>query len=193
MNQRITRTLLLLLFGTAPLARAAAQQPTAGSTIRDMIIEDSLTPAKTQLRDYIAQLRDTLEFVGAVHARLARARASGMTAVFLSQGQQLAKRCESGAAMIELTLKRMEQMHTSDPRGDQSLQAYRAGLGDLQEELRQCAHFDSLTLVTKPVDQPKLENIATAASESIQRYDQVRDALLKLLGISLPIEGKIYH
>jgi hypothetical protein len=192
-NKSLTRTFLLLLVGATPLARAAAQQPTAGSTIRDMIIEDSLTPAKAQLRDYIAQLRDTLDLVGAVHARLTRARASGMTSVFISQGQQLARRCESGAAMIEVTLKRLEPMHTSEARGDQSLQTYRAGLGDLHENLRQCAHFDSLTLASKPLDQEKLENISTAASDSVLRYDQVRDALLKLLGISLPIEGKIFH
>jgi hypothetical protein len=192
-NTNSIRLLLLLLLGAVPLVRATAQQPTAGSTIRDMIIEDSLTPAKAQLRDYIAQLRDTLDFVGAVHARLVRARTSGMTAVFLSQGHQLAKRCDNGAAMIELTLKRMEPMHTSEARGDQALHVYRTGLAELQEDLRQCAHFDSLTLATKPLDQQKLENIATAASESILRYDQLRDALLKLLGISLPIESKIYH
>jgi hypothetical protein len=184
---------VLLAAAMVPLGQLRAQQPTAGNAIRDMIIEDSLTPAKMQLRDYLTELRDTLTYIGSVQDRVARARAAKMTAVVLSQGWELSRRCLGGVQMLDVTTKRIAPMHTSDPRGDQALESYRAGMATLREDLRECAHFDSLALKEREVDQEKIEHIATAASDAVLRYEQVRDALLKLLGISLPIRGNIYH
>ena len=51
----------------------------ANILLRDLIIEDSLTEGKKLLRDYVAELRDTLVHVEAVQALIAKARASAMT------------------------------------------------------------------------------------------------------------------
>ncbi len=65
--------------------------------------------------------------------------------------------------MVELTTKRVEPMGTPDPRGETAMAAYRNALVSLQGSLRECAHFDSLTLAAPTIDQERLENIATAA------------------------------
>lgn len=183
----------LFVAALAPLGQLEAQQPTAGNAMRDMIIEDSLTPAKMQLRDYLTALRDTLTYIGSVQDRIARARAAKMDAVVRSQGWELSRRCLGGVRMLDVTTRRLAPMRTSDPRGDQALESYRAGMATLREDLAECAHFDSLALKEHVIDQEKVEHIATAASDAVLRYEEVRDALLKLLGISLPVRGNIYH
>ena len=194
MNQSIRATTLFALIAFVLVGHVAAQgQPRSGSAVRDMIIEDSLTPAKAQLRNYVAELRDSLNRVESVQALLQRARASKMQSVVISQGRQLARNCLTGVTMTDLTADRIAPMNTPDQTGDQALHGYRSALSVLREELRLCAHFDSLTMAAVPLDQEKLENIATAAREAIGRYDLIRDALMKLLDITLPIQGKIYH
>ena len=183
---------MLAVVGATIASQAGAQvQPKAGSRVRDLIIEDSLTPAKLQLRDYVSALRDSLVRVESVQARLVRARAAKMTSVVVSQGRELARNCTKGAAMVALTTKRIEPMNTQNEQGDLALHAYRSALATLGEDLRRCAHGDSLTMASAPLDQGQLENIATAARASISQYDVVRDGLMKLLGITLPIRGDI--
>ena len=192
MNQLIRRFGWFALMATALASRSAAQvQPTAGSRIRDLIIEDSLTPAKTQLRDFVTQLRDSLNRVESAHARLLRARQAKMRSVVISTGRELARNCINGADAVDLTTERLARISTSAPSGDHALQSFRIALSTLSEDLRLCAHFDSLTMAAKPLDQEKLENIATAARDAIARYDVIRDGLLKLLGITLPIKGDV--
>jgi hypothetical protein len=194
-NQFIRRAALVALAAILSPSHLHAQSHLqSASKVRGMLIEDSLTPAKTQLRNYVAELRDTLVGVEAVQARIARARAAGgQTSVVMSSGRELARHCLIGAVMVGATAKRVEPMGTPDPRGETAMAAYRNGLATLQNDLRDCAHFDSLTMATRPFDQQKLENIATAARDAIMRYDQVRDALMKLMAIDLPVHGNIYH
>ena len=197
MNQIIRRLGLLGLFAITLVARANAQggsvAPRDGVKLRDLIIEDSLTEGKKLLRDYVAQLRDTLVGVEAVQSRLVRARAAKMSAVVSSQGRELARACLASAAMVDLTSTRIAPMGTPNPQGDQAMHAYRAALTTLREDLRLCAHYDSTTMAARPRDDQKLENIATAAGDAISRYDLIRDGLMKLFGITLPIHGKIHH
>ena len=183
---------LLVVAGVAIASQAGAQtQQAAGSRIRDLIIEDSLTPAKMQLRNFVADLRDSLVRVESVQARLVRARASKMNSVVVSQGRDLARNCSNGAAMVTVMTQRIEPMNTQSEQGDQALHAYRSALSSLHDDLRLCAHFDSLTMAATPLNSERLENIATAARDAIARYDIVRDGLMKLLGITLPINGTI--
>lgn len=194
MNRNI-RSIGLGLFIAASCAvrsdaqgRAQARWPAA---LRDMIIEDSLTPAKAQLRDVVAQLRDTLNTVQALHARITRNMASGVTSVVLSDGHELGKRCRVGAATADLTAKRVATMYTNDPHGDQALSAYRAGLTALLEDLKTCQRDDSLTMAASAPDQKRIEKVASAARDAVTRYDAIRDALMKLLSINLPVKGTI--
>ena len=192
MNAFLKVCAVLVVAGVSLGSRAGAQgQPVAGSKVRDLIIEDSLTPTKMSLRGYVADLRDSLVKVEALQARLVRARAANMTSVVVSQGRELARNCTNSAAMVELTTKRIEPMNTQNEQGDLALHAYRSALATLAEDLRRCAHGDSLTMAAAPIDQVKLESIATAARASISQYDVVRDGLMKLLGIVLPIKGDI--
>ena len=192
MNAFIKYCAVLALAGVTLTWQAGAQgQPVSGSRVRDLIIEDSLTPTKMSLRGFVADLRDSLVKVEALQARLVRSRAANMTSVVVSQGRELARNCTNGAAMVTLTTKRIEPMNTQNEQGDLALHAYRSALATLGEDLRRCAHGDSLTMAVAPLDQTKLESIATAARESISQYDVVRDGLMKLLGITLPIKGDI--
>jgi len=194
-TQIARRLAFLAVAGILPLTHAAAQAqaPRTGADIRNMIIEDSLTPAKAQLRNYVAELRDSLVKIESAQENIARARKGKMPTVVLSQGRQLGKYCAMGVSMVDLTTERISPMGTPDPRGDQALHGYRSGLNVLREDLRICAHIDSVTLATQPVNQDKLETIATAVVGAIRQYDQIRDGMIKVFDISLPIHGDIRH
>ena len=182
-----TRIVGMLLMVTATLAsRAAAQR-----SVRDILIVDSLSPAKTQLRDHVAELRDTLNMVESIHARIVRASASGMSSVVQSSGHQLGRSCRTSTTMIELTQQRVSVMKTSDVRGEQALASFRNSLVALDENLRLCQTDDSAVMARASPDQKRIQQIATAARDAIVQYDQVRDGLLKLLDINLPVKGYI--
>lgn len=174
--------------------RGAAQAQAHIATpeqIRDMIAVDSLTPAKKQLRDFVAELRDTLVSVQALHASISRNLASGVTSVVRSDGHQLGRRCHVGGAAADLTVKRVATMYTNDPVGDQALNTYRSGLAELITGLRACQHDDSLVMAAATPDPQRIEAVAAAARQAVDRYDGIRDGLLKLLGIRLPIKRGI--
>ncbi len=194
MNAFIRYCAVLAVAAVTLVSQAGAQgQPVSGSKVRDLIIEDSLTPTKMSLRGYVADLRDSLVKVESNQSLLAKAIRANMTSVVVSQGRELARNCSKGAVMVALTTKRIEPMNTQNEQGDLALHAFRSALSTLGEDLRRCAHGDSLTMAAAPLDQVKLENIATAARESISQYDVVRDGLMKLLGITLPIKGDIWR
>jgi hypothetical protein len=182
-----TRIAGVLAFVTAVVAAPAVAQ----RSVRDILIVDSLSPAKTQLRDYVAELRDTLNLVESIHARIVRANASGMGSVVQSSAHQLGRNCRTGAAMIELTEQRVSVMKTSDVRGEQALASFRASLVTLDDNLRICQADDSAVMATRPADPQRIQQIAAAARAAIMQYDQVRDGLLKLLDINLPVKGYI--
>lgn len=174
------------------MAAALAPRATAQASIRDMLIVDSLSPAKTQLRDYVAELRDTLSVVESIHNLITRASASGMSSVVQSSGRQLGKSCHTGTAMVETTQQRVSVMKTSDVRGEQALAAFRASLTTLADNLRLC-HQDAIAVMAAAAspDQKRILQVAAAARDAIARYDQVRDGLLRLLDINLPTKGYI--
>lgn len=173
---------ILLVMAAALSSRSSAQ-----ASIRDILIVDSLSPAKMQLRDYVAQLRDTLMLVESIHARITRANASGMNSVVQSSGRQLGRYCLAGAAMIETTQQRVSVMRTSDVRGERALASFRASLSILGDKLRLCQRDDNAVMASTAPDQQRIEQVAAAATGAIQQYDQVRDALLQLLSIILPL------
>jgi len=177
---------LLLVVTAALVSRAAAQR-----SVRDILIVDSLSPAKTQLRDDVAQLRDTLNVVESIHARIARASASGMSSVVQSSGHQRGRSCHTGTAMIELTQQRVSAMKTSDVRGEQALASFRASLATLDDNLRTCQTDDSAVMATPSPDQKRIQQVAAAARDAIVQYNLVRDGLLRLLDINLPVKGYI--
>ena len=172
--------------GTLATVPAAAQ-----TSVRDILIVDSLSPAKTQLRDYVAELRDTLNRVDAIHARIVRANASGMASVVQSGGHQLGRTCRVAERMAALTQQRVSMMKTDDIRGEQALASFRNGLTALGDQLRTCQADDSTVMADRVPDRQRIVAVAGAASDAISRYDQVRDGLLTLLSIRLPIKGYI--
>ena len=174
--------------GSAQNGRPTSPTP---AQLRGMIIQDSLTPAKMELRDVVAKLRDTLISVQALHSSIMRNLASGGAAVVISNGRELGKRCRVGEATADLTVKRISAMYTNEPKGDQALNGYRAGLNGLIDELRTCQRDDSATMAAKAPDPRRIEQVATAARDAVARYDVVRDALMKLLSIDLPISGRM--
>jgi hypothetical protein len=182
-----------LVLAASFAVRGSAQTPRPQSPtpaqMRDIIIEDSLTPAKMQLRNFVTQLRDTLNSVQALHASITRNLASGVTSVVLSNGRELGKRCRVGGFEADLTSKRVATMYTSDPRGDQALNSYRAGLTALIDDFKTCQHDDSIAMAAATPDPKRIEQVSAAASDAVTRYDSVRDALLKLLNITLPFKG----
>jgi hypothetical protein len=173
------------------LAATAVSRATAQSSVSDILIVDSLSPAKMQLRDYVAQLRDTLTVVESIHARIARANASGMNSVVLSSGRQLGKSCHASMTMVETTEQRVGMMKTSDVRGEQALASFRVSLATLADNLRLCQHEDSTVMAGASPDRKRIQQVATAARAAIMQYDQVRDALLTLLGINLPVNSYV--
>jgi hypothetical protein len=183
---------LALLLVAAFAARGSAQAG-HGTDIRDQIVIDSLNPRKMQLRDIVAQLRDTLITVPALQDRIARNMATGVNSVVISNGRELGKRCRIGAAMADLTAKRVAPLYTNNPQGDQALNGYRASLTSLIGDLKVCERDDSLTMVVASPDPKRIAQVAATARDAVARYDAVRDALLKLLGIDLPIKGTIYR
>ena len=187
----IRKCALLAVVGmtTVALQVRGQVQPTSGTKIRDLLIEDSLTPAKMQLRNVVADLRDSLVKVESVQSRLERN--AKMTSVLPSLGRELGRNCANGAMMVTRTTKYIEPMNTQNEQGDLALHAYRSALATLGEDLRRCAHADSLVMAAPSLDQEKLATIATAARAAVSQYDVVRDGLMKLLGITLPIKGTI--
>ncbi|MGH7523326.1 MAG: hypothetical protein ACREK8_03380 [Gemmatimonadales bacterium] len=172
--------------GTVAAAPVAAQ-----TSVRDILIVDSLSPAKTQLRDYVAELRDTLNRVDAIHARIVRANASGMASVVESGGHQLLRTCRVAERMAALTQQRVSMMKTDDIRGEQALSSFRNGLTALGDHLRTCQANDSTVMSDRTPDRQRIVAVAGAASDAINQYDQVRDGLLALLSIRLPVKGYI--
>jgi hypothetical protein len=185
---------MVLFLGVALASRGSAQtrptSPTAAQ-LRGMIIEDSLTPAKKQLRDFVAELRDTLFTVQAIHARVVRNLATGVTSVVLSDGHALGKRCRVSGAEVDRTLKRVAGMYTSDSTGGQALSVYRAGLAALMEDMGTCQHDDSVMMSASSPDPKRVGEVAAAAADAVTRYDGIRDGLMKLLNIKLPVKGTI--
>lgn len=182
----------IAILGTLLIPALGFKSPVgAQASVRDILIVDSLSPAKTQLRDFVAELRDTLVRVESIHARIVRANASGMGSVVQSSGHQLGKSCHAGAAMVEITQQRVSVMKTSDVRGEQALASFRAGLMLLADNLRLCQANDSTVMAASAPDPKRVEQVAAAASVAIAQYDQVRDGLLKLLDINLPLKGYI--
>ncbi len=185
-------------FGTALIlaavcaARGSAQAG-HGTEIRDQIVIDSLNPQKMQLRDIVAQLRDTLITVPALQNRIAQYLATGVNSVVISSGRELGKRCRVGTAMADLTIKRVAPLYTNNPQGDQALNGYRAGLASLAEDLKACERDDSLTMSAASPDPKRIAQVAGSARDAVARYDAVRDALLRLLNIELPIKGTVYN
>jgi hypothetical protein len=194
-NLNIRSTVVALIAAALSVSHGVAQTRTQAPTpaqLRDMIIEDSLTPAKAQLRNFVAELRDTLNAVPALHASITRNLASGTTSVVLSDGRQLGKRCRLGGAFADLTIKRIAVMHTNDPGGDQALNAYRSSLTTLIDDFRVCVHDDSTTMAAATPDPKRIESVAAAARDAVTRYDAVRDAFLRLLQITLPIRSSAH-
>jgi len=103
----------------------------------------------------------------------------------------LRRSCRASTAMIELTQQRVSAMKTSDVRGEQALASFRAGLAALDDDLRLCQTDDSAVMAATRPDQQRIQQVATAARDAIVRYDQVRDGLLRLLDINLPVKGYI--
>ena len=186
MTRRPHAAVAALFLGTVLAASAQAQ-----SSIRNMLIVDSLSPVKMQLRDDVAQLRDTLNLVEAIHARIVRANASGMTAVARSGGHQLRRACRQGEVMIDTTQHRVSVMVTSDVRGEQALASFRAGLITLSDNMRLCQLNDSTVMAAKAPDLQRLQQVAASARDAIAEYDLIRDGLLKLLDITLPVKGYV--
>lgn len=182
-----SRIVGMLLVITAALASKAVAQ----RSVHDILIVDSLSPAKTQLRDYVAELRDTLNIVESIHARIVRANRSGMSSVVQSSGHQLGRSCRTGGAMIEVTQQRISAMKTRDVRGEQALASFRASLATLDDNLRVCQADDSAVMAALPPDQKRIQEVAAAARDAIVQYDQVRDGLLTLLNINLPVRAYI--
>ena len=168
-----------------------AQMRTAAQ-LRNMIIEDSLTPAKKQLRDFVAELRDSLNYVQAIRSSIDRNLTTGTNSVVVSNARVLGKRCRMAMGMADLTGKRVATMYANDPRGDQALNAYRAGLTALMDDMQGCQRDDSLVITAAKPDGKRIKEVASAADDAINRYDMIRDGLLKLLNIDLPIAGKIH-
>lgn len=173
------------------IAAALASRSTAQASIRDILIVDSLSPVKMQLRDYVAELRDTLTVVESIHARIIRANASGMNSVVQSSARQLGKSCHTGATFVETTQQRVRVMKTSDLRGEQALASFRAGLATLGDRLRLCQQEDSAVMAGASPDQKRIQQVSAAATGAIEQFDQVRDALLNLLGIDLPVKSYV--
>jgi hypothetical protein len=190
MNWNIRSLGLGLILVASFAARSGAQ---TGTEIRDRIVFDSLSPQKMQLRDIVAELRDTLVTVPALQDRIARNIATGVHSVVVSNGRELGKRCRISAAMADLTAKRVAPLYTNNPQGDQALNGYRASLTSLIEDLRTCERDDSLTMSVPSPDPNRIAQVSVAARDAVTRYDAVRDALLRLMNIELPIKGKIYH
>jgi len=149
------------------------------------VAADSLSPLKLQLRDYVVELQDTLTRVESVRSLIIRAEASGMSSVVLSGGRQLGKTCRAGSMMAATTTGRVSAMKTDDPRGERALASLRAGLSTLADNLRLCQQDDSLAMAMRTLDPRRIEQIATAATDAITQYTQIRDGLLTLLGIDL--------
>jgi hypothetical protein len=180
------------LFLAAALAARSSAQAGHGTELRDQIVIDSLNPQKMQLRDIVAQLRDTLITVPALQNRIAQYLATSVNSVVISSGRELGKRCRISATMADLTVKRVAPLYTNNPQGDQALNGYRASLASLIEDLRTCERDDSLTMSVASPDPKRIAQVASAARDAVARYDAVRDALLRLLNIELPIKGTIY-
>lgn len=186
MKRRITWGLGAIIASGVLAGPAAAQ-----TSVRDILIVDSLSPAKTQLRDFVAELRDTLNRVAAIHARIVRANASGMASVVESGGHQLGRTCRAAERMAALTHERVSMMKTDDIRGEQALASFRNGLTALGDQLHTCQVDDSTVMADRTPDRQRIVTVAGAASDAISRYDQVRDGLLTLLSIRLPVKGYI--
>ena len=186
--------LAVIILGTAPAAARAqnmAKQAAAGADVRGIMIEDSLPPAKKQLRDLLTVLRDTLNRVSSMDSRISRARASGMTSVVASNARQLEKACVAAVAQVRRTTDKLAGMETRDERGDNALSAYRGGLADLLSDLVTCQHDDSLMLAAPKFDGARAESVSSAAAHAVELHDQIRDALLRMLGVRLPVSGYI--
>lgn len=188
--KQLSRAALSMVIFLAPIGAASlsAQSPTG-----DIIRQDSLTAEKKALRDETTALRDTLDLLASIHARIVRAQASRMTAVTTSAGRQLPRACHAGAIGADRNARLIASMHTSAPAGDQALVQYHQALDTLAFNLRACQRDDSTLMALPAPDGQKIEALSAGAVNAIRRYELERDRLLKTLEISLPVRGKMFR
>jgi hypothetical protein len=179
-----------MLIGIAPIAAAsaAAQSPTT-----DILQPGKLTPEKRTLRDDMLVLRDSLDLIAGIHARVIRAQASGMTGVSLSAGRQLPRACRAGAVGADRGTRLISSMHTNSPAGDQALNQYRAALDTLGTALRACERDGSTLMADAKPDFARIESISESAVQAIRIYEGVRLMLVRKLDIDLPVTGKMFR
>ncbi len=180
--------MVLSVLAAGVTVRAHAQ---SSASVRSIMVEDSLSAAKVELRDYVARLNDSLTAIKSMQPRLARARATHMDAVAQSLGRDLGRKCASGDALTRWTANTVGYMRTNNPHGDQALAVYIGSLNELSKSLIACHHDDSVTMAGRPIETARIDEIADSAAVAIDRYNGVRDALLRLLGIELPAKGTI--
>lgn len=178
---------MLGMISAACAVRANAQS----SPVRSMMVEDSLSAAKIELRDYVARLSDSLTTIKAIQPRLSRARATHMDAVVISLGRDLGRKCNSSDGLVRWTANAVGYMRTNDPHGDQALAGYIASLNELSTDLLTCHHDDSVVMAARPVEPARITQLSDSVTAAIDRYNGTRDALLRLLGIQLPAKGTI--
>jgi hypothetical protein len=176
---------VLGVIAAACVTRADAQS----SSVRSMMVEDSLSAAKVELRDYVARLSDSLTAIKSIQPRMARARASHMDGVVTSLGRDLGRKCMSSGGLTRWTANAVGYMRTNNPHGDQALAVYIASLNELSADLVACHHDDSAAMAARPVEPTRISQVADSVTSAIDRYNGMRDALLRLLGIDLPAKG----
>jgi hypothetical protein len=184
---RPAAAIAIVLASLAPVS-LRAQSPTG-----EIVHQDSLSVEKKSLRNDITSLRDTLDLIASIHARILRAQASGMGAVAISAGRQLSRACHAGAFGADRDGRMVASMHTNSPVGDRALKQYHGGLDTLAINLRVCERDDSALMAGPSPDRQKLAALSAAAVDAIRSYELIRDVLLTTLEITLPVRGKMFR
>jgi hypothetical protein len=179
-----------MLVAVAPIAAASAS---AQSPTTELLEPGKLTPEKKSLRDDMLILRDSLDLIAGIHARVIRAQASGMTAVAVSAGRQLPHACRAGVVGADRDARLVSSLHTNSPAGDQALHQYRAALDTLGAALRTCQRDDSTLMAAAKPDLTQVESISESAVQAIRIYEGVRLMLVRKLDIDLPVTGRMFR
>ncbi len=195
MIREVARTAVLTALVAGIALPVAAQRPGAGNTAdrlpphvqSQLWPERELSPVEQELKDRVIVMRDTLTRVQATIATLQRQERSGATTgVIRSSARALAADCARSRRTAESMAGFAASLSTDDARwGEPAVQAFRSAVRDLIAAMGRCntalaGHAEAAT-----PDAARVLADASAAGETVRKYDRAELDLLRTLKIRI--------
>lgn len=165
---RIPRPLALVLFlaGAAPASAQMVVTP-----------EPKLDSTQALISEALYHLRDSLQFVEAASARLARDRSATSDAVLRSRALTMAERCEAAVRVSDAAREVVVRSARPEPDRRSDLPKYLQALDTLRKRLVDCQ--GEFTRLARPEFAEELRGYGIGRGERVQEAIRAYDPAIK--------------